>query len=113
MHELSLATAMIEQLQAAAIREGASRIVAIEVVLGALSGVERDPLEFCFPVAAEGSMAEGAELRIEEQDVKVRCGACSHEGSPEPPGLACPACGSLAVEVLEGRDFRVRAMEVQ
>ena len=113
MHELSLASAMVEQLQAAALREGASRIVAIEVVVGALSGVEREPLEFCFPVAAEGTLAEGAELRIEEQDVKVRCGACGQLGAPEPPGLACLSCGSLAVEVLEGRDFKVKAMEVQ
>ena len=113
MHELSLASAMVEQLQAAALREGASRIVAVEVVVGALSGVEREPLEFCFPVAAEGTLAEGAELRVEEQDIRVRCGACGEEGSPEPPGLACPSCASLAVEVLAGREFKVRAMEVQ
>ena len=64
-------------------------------------------------MAAEGTLAEGAELRVEEQDIRVRCGACGEEGSPEPPGLACPSCASLAVEVLAGREFKVRAMEVQ
>ena len=66
MHELSLATAMVEQLEEILTREGGTRIVRIALRLGAMSGVDRDAFEFAFPEAAGGTPAEGAVLVIEE-----------------------------------------------
>lgn len=113
MHELSLATAMIDDLEQAARRESASRITAVHVVVGALSGVEREPLEFCFPLAAEGTLADGARLVIEDEPVRIVCKACGADSEPALPDLSCPACRALAVEVVSGREFRVRSMEVE
>jgi len=112
MHELSLATELIEQVEQAARTEGARRVVSVEVEIGALSGVEIEAFAFCFPLAAEGTVIEGARLEIEQIPVRVHCGACDAETAPVPPGLACGTCGSLAVELLSGKDFRLRAIEV-
>jgi hydrogenase nickel incorporation protein HypA/HybF len=65
MHELGMATALVEQVEEIARREGAARIVRIELVVGDLSGVDREALEFVFPFAAERTAAEGAVLAIE------------------------------------------------
>lgn len=65
MHELGMATALVEQVEEVARREGAARIVRIELVVGDLSGVDREALEFVFPFAAERTVAEGATLAIE------------------------------------------------
>jgi hydrogenase nickel incorporation protein HypA/HybF len=65
MHELGMATALVEQVEEIARREGAARIVRIELVVGDLSGVDREALEFVFPFAAERTAAEGATLAIE------------------------------------------------
>lgn len=112
MHELSLAMALVEQIEQAAEKEGAEAVVAIDVRLGALSGVERDPFEFCFPLAAEGSLLEGAELRIEAVPLSVRCAACGRESAPERLEICCAHCGSGAVEILAGREFTVSSMEI-
>ena len=65
MHELGMATALVEQVEEIARREGAARIVRIELVVGDLSGVDREALEFAFPFAAERTAAEGAILVFE------------------------------------------------
>lgn len=113
MHELSLATAMIEQLENALEREGGSRIQRITVRIGALSGVEREPFEFAFPLAAEGTAAEGCRLEIEETPVTIECAACGKTGEAEPIDLSCPHCGAADTQVTGGREFTVRQMEIE
>ena len=65
MHELGMATALVEQVEEIARKEGAARVVRIELVVGDESGVDREALEFVFPLAAERTAAEGATLAIE------------------------------------------------
>ncbi len=112
MHELSIAISLVEQLEQAARRERASRITSVRLALGALSGVERGPLEFCFPMAAAGTLAEGARLEIEEVPITVRCRSCGAETRVGELQLACPRCGAPGVEVTGGRELTVRSMEV-
>ncbi|MBN1770928.1 MAG: hydrogenase maturation nickel metallochaperone HypA [Deltaproteobacteria bacterium] len=112
MHELSLAVALVEQVGEICRKERAERALRIEVVVGALSGVERDPLEFCFPLAAENTVAAGATLVVEEVPVTLACRACGERTRPEVPFIRCMACGSTNVEVVEGRDFLIKTVEV-
>ncbi|MDQ7005888.1 MAG: hydrogenase maturation nickel metallochaperone HypA [Acidobacteriota bacterium] len=113
MHELSVATAMVEQLEQAACREGACRVLVVELALGGLSGVEREPLEFCFPLAAEGTLLEGAELRVREVPVEVECPRCGARTRPEAPGLTCRNCGESRTRVVGGREMQVTSMEIE
>jgi hydrogenase nickel incorporation protein HypA/HybF len=114
MHELSLAESMIEQLNDALDRESAtvSRILKIDLEIGAMSGVDRDAFEFVFPFAAEGTRAEGATLTFSEIELQVRCRDCGKRSSPEYPFVSCVACGSNSTDILQGKDFRILQMEV-
>ena len=112
MHELSLAEALVEQLAEVAAREGAVRITRIDLELGAMSGVEREPFEFSFPIVAAGTVAEGAVLHFDEVPITVVCGRCKEESSPEYPMIMCAKCSSTDVEVIRGKDFKVKSMEV-
>jgi len=113
MHELGMASALIDQVGEIARREGATRIARIEVRIGALSGVDRDAFAFAFPIAAEGGLAEGAVLDIEDVPLVVDCRACGASTRPEYPIVLCAACGSGDVAVVSGEDFRIIAMEVE
>lgn len=113
MHELSLATELVGQIEAILSREGARRVVSILLELGSFSGVERRSFEFCFPLAAEGTKVEGAELRIEEVQAEVRCRSCGRTTRPEFPALMCTACGAADVSVVRGMDFILKSLEVQ
>jgi len=113
MHELSLAQSLVEQVGHAAEKENAVRVSRIVVVIGKYSGVERDAFEFAFPFAAEGSALEGAELVVEEIPVTVACQSCGARSHPEVVNLACARCGSTRVELVGGREFLVRSVELE
>lgn len=114
MHELSLAQSMLEQLADAVKAEGEtySRIERIDLEIGSMSGVDRESFEFVFPFAAEGTLAEGAELTFVEVQVLVKCAVCQKTTPPEYPFIACVNCGSVDTEILQGRDFKITKMEV-
>ncbi len=113
MHELSLATALIGELEGILEKERGQRICSVTVEIGALSGVVAEPMAFAFPMAAEGSRVEGAELIIEERALELKCRACGHESMPEDPFPICVDCGSTDVDVLAGRDFMILRVEVE
>jgi hydrogenase nickel incorporation protein HypA/HybF len=113
MHELSLAQGLVEQLEETAKRESAIRVVGLLVVIGKYSGVERDAFEFAFPFAAEGTLCEGAEMRIEELPVAVQCRRCNATSNPDPLLLVCAACGANDVELTGGREFLIRSVELE
>lgn len=113
MHELSLAQALTEQLVEAARKENALRVERVIVVIGALAGVERDAFEFVFPFAVENTVAEGAELVIEEVPATAVCNRCGGEFSPDLACLACGKCGSDDVALTGGREFLIRSVDLE
>jgi hydrogenase nickel incorporation protein HypA/HybF len=64
MHELTLAQSVVDIVEEAARREGATRVASVRVELGALSHVEPESLAFAFEVAAREGCARGARLEI-------------------------------------------------
>lgn len=113
MHELSLASALMDQIDEIVAREGATSVARVTVLIGAMSGVEREAFAFAFPVVSEGGVADGAELIIEEAAVKVRCARCEAETEPPFPSIHCVACASTDVTIIAGRDFMLQSLEVR
>lgn len=64
MHEARLCLSLLRLAEEALGREGGGRIVALELEVGALSGVVGEALGAAFPVCARGTLAEGAALRL-------------------------------------------------
>jgi len=114
MHELSIAMSMVEMATEESQRLGAERVTALHLKVGLLSGVVKDALIFSYEVACAGTPLEGSKLIIEDVPVKVYCPRCSSEKELDSIQLfACPACGELTPEVLEGRELQVVAMEIE
>jgi hydrogenase nickel incorporation protein HypA/HybF len=109
MHELALAEAIV------AIAEEHSRgrrVARVELQVGHLRQVVPDALEFSFGLVAEGTAVEGAELAIEEVPVQVACRACGTASDADELPFACARCGSLDVNVIDGEQFQVVALEL-
>ena len=85
MHELSLIEAVRDQALAAARAGGATRITAISLRIGSLAGVEPEALRFAHTVVMAGTIAAGAELRIEIEAAECHCTACD---APFPARMA-------------------------
>ncbi len=113
MHELSIACSLVKAAAAEAIRHGALRVVKVDVVLGALSGVQMDALLFCFPAVAKGTVCEGAGLDVEIEPARGRCPGCATTSEVRDFMTHCPVCGSWPLGLEGGREMRLRALEVE
>ncbi len=113
MHELSLAQGILRIVRSEQEKKGFTRVLAISLRIGEYSGVVPECLEELFPIAAEGTAAQGAELRTERIPARFRCGDCGFEGRPEHGSACCPACGGEAIRMVAGREFYVESLVVE
>lgn len=104
--------ALVEQMEHVARDQKAAAVPRVTVTVGALSGVDPEALRGAFPLAAEGTVAEGAELEIEFVEAEVRCRGCGKVTRPDLPFLRCAACGSAEVDVAAGRELYIAAVDV-
>ena len=110
MHELSLSSAIVGTVVKHA--EG-RRVAAVDLRVGQLRQVVPDTLEFYFGFVARDTVCEGAVLRQELVDARLRCRPCGREWSIDLPAFRCPTCGGSEVEIAAGNEFLVQSIEVE
>lgn len=112
MHELSIAQALVEQLDQIAASEDATVIAALTIEIGSLSGCDPEALKLAFPLAAGSSIAAGAALTIKLTRASATCRACRTTFTPDSPFFVCETCGSMEIDVEGGRDLLIRSVEL-
>jgi len=91
---------------------GAARVAAVRLEIGALSQVEVEAMRFAFEVVMNGSLAEGARLEIVETEGTAWCMACSQPVAIQRRGDGCPRCESYQLQVTGGDRMRVMDIEI-
>ena len=109
MHELGIARNIVAIVSDAA--QG-RRVRRVTLEVGRLSGVMTDAIAFCFPIAAEGTVLEGAALDIREIEGRARCASCGVEFVMPTLYTAC-SCGSRQVVRLQGYELKIKTMELE
>jgi len=112
MHELSLAQAIIDSIEAAARSERFTRARVVRLEIGELSCVEPHALRLAFEVASVGSAAEGATLVLLTVEGWGRCRACGEESAMHEFHASCPRCGAVPLEPLRGTELRIMTLDV-
>lgn len=112
MHELSITEHILEQCIEEAGKQGAGRIRTINLCIGQLRGIVPECIQIYLDMLAEGTIAEGAQIKAEYPPVRVHCMECGHEGEISPHSLECPSCGSLKLKLLSGKEFYIKSLEV-
>lgn len=109
MHEMSIAMAVVGQVEEAAEAGGARAVTSVRLQIGELAGVVPDALAFCFELACAGTLLEGAELVTEPLAARAQCRSCTGDWAVGiPPRLVCPRCGQATeVELLTGRELQI------
>jgi hydrogenase nickel incorporation protein HypA/HybF len=113
MHEL----AVTENLLEIAIRHGnsarAKRISHLYLVIGQLSSIVDDSVQFYWDIVSKDTIAEGALLHFQRKSIELSCENCGHQFTPIHSDMACPSCGSIQVKIISGEEFYLEAMDVE
>ncbi|MFS4106608.1 hydrogenase maturation nickel metallochaperone HypA [Streptomyces sp. PD-S100-1] len=112
MHELSIASAIVERAGELALADGVETVSAVTVRVGELSGVVPDALDFAFEVAREGTALAGARLVVEQVPARAYCEACAAEFAVGmPPFFWCPHCDRPSRDLRTGRELEIVRVE--
>jgi hydrogenase nickel incorporation protein HypA/HybF len=114
MHELAVTQSILDIALRHAEKAGAQRILAINLVIGDLTGFVDDSIQFYFEFLAKDTMAREAKLDFHRVASRVRCHACGAEyDTPDSRLWACPECDAFGGEVIAGKEFSVASIEVE
>jgi hydrogenase nickel incorporation protein HypA/HybF len=118
MHEMALTTNLLQLVREEMQKHGASRLLRVRVRCGALSNVVPEALSMAFEVLTQGTEWEGAFLDVQTEAVRLACGECGKEFTPEAVASSvfapCPHCGQeFGHGVLSGKSLYLEHLEVE
>ena len=114
MHELAVTEGILKTAVEASERNGARRITAINLVIGELSSIVDDSVQFYFDLLSKGTLAENAALRFRREPSIALCLDCAHQFNVSAPlESKCPKCGSVRLQVKGSREFLIESIEVE
>ena len=113
MHELSVAQALVEQIEAIVRERQADAATSFRVRIGPLSGVVPELLASAFTLAAAGSAIEQAAMELVNAPVRVRCQTCGAETDAAMNRLLCGACGDWHTRLISGDELILESVELQ
>ena len=113
MHELAVTESLLEIALRHAQKAGAQRITRLNIVIGELSSIVDESVQFYWDIIGRDTIAEGAELHFDRVDGVLQCMACGHRFSLKVKDFACPSCGAKKVVAVGGDDFRLDSIEIE
>lgn len=113
MHELSITESLLEIAIRHAEEADGGRIVQLNIVVGELSSIVDESVQFYWDIVSAGTIAEGAKLHFERVEGRLRCLSCGHEFSLGGASFTCPECRKEEVVIAGGDEFRLESIEVE
>jgi hydrogenase nickel incorporation protein HypA/HybF len=113
MHELPVVEQILDIANRHAVQAGAVRVTALHLVIGQLSSIVDDSVQFYWDVVSRGTLCEGATLHFERIPASLACRECGEVYTLPGELTPCPRCDSIRVQILTGEEFRLDRIEVE
>ncbi|MFO7875826.1 MAG: hydrogenase maturation nickel metallochaperone HypA [Desulfovermiculus sp.] len=119
MHEMSLVQSLLDIVRQEIRAHELTRLKTVRVTCGRLSGAVPDALHMAFTALTRDTALDGASLDLEIVPVKLQCGQCGKNFSPQDHGLLaafapCPACGQeIGHRVVSGQELNIEYIEAE
>lgn len=111
MHEMGITQSILAASFDAASDAGMTRITEIRISVGDLTETVDFALQFAFEALTPGTMAEGGVLVITKVPARSRCHECGTDYDHDRFEMVCQQCGSMDVELLQGRELKIDSIE--
>ncbi|HEY97713.1 MAG TPA: hydrogenase maturation nickel metallochaperone HypA [Dehalococcoidia bacterium] len=113
MHEYSITESILTLALEKAREADAAKITQINLVVGELSGVVAECVEFYFNFISKDTMAAGADLSFVTKPTSVRCHKCDKIFTPKDGDWSCPECHEIGIDIVTGRECYMESIEVE
>jgi hydrogenase nickel incorporation protein HypA/HybF len=111
MHELSIARAVVAEVEDAARRHDATSVSSVTLSVGRLAAITPGALHFGFELASQGTLLSGAELIIQTEPLIVWCPEGEHPVELDDLRFVCPVHGCATPEMLSGKQLEILRFE--
>lgn len=112
MHELGITQNLLNLALEHAVPAGVKQITALHLVIGELSSVVDESVQFYWDFVSKGTIAQGSELHFERIAATFECQDCGQVFSRN-ADYACPNCGGGRVIIKTGEEFYLKSIEVE
>ena len=112
MHELSIVMGIVDIAAEQARNAGAASVEEIELDIGMLSTIEMNAFEFAWQQGVKDTILGKAVKKVNRIKGTGRCMDCNASFPLEQLYDPCPVCGEYLVDILAGKELRVRSLVV-
>ena len=113
MHEMSLTVSMMDIIFEYARNNHFTKVNAVKLSFGRLSGIEPKALGFAFEVLSKDTLAQGAKLEYDREPIVITCLDCTMDSAVEEFPSLCPLCKAQDVVLKAGtQELRIVEMDV-
>lgn len=113
MHELAVTESILSIAEKYARQSGAQRVTNLYLVIGRLSSIIDDSVQFYWEMISQGTLCEGSKLHFERIPAQLICLDCDGEYTLNSELTPCPTCGSPKVKVTSGDQFFLESIEIE
>lgn len=113
MHELSIATGVIDTVEEYAAKEKAVSVSYIELDIGELSGVVIEALDFAMTEAVKNTICSKAEVKINNIKAKAKCKKCDNVFNISDIYCVCEKCNNFDNEIIQGKELNLKKILVK
>jgi len=113
MHEMAITQSMFDLVLEHAKRAEATRVERINLVIGEMTGVVGDCIQFYLDFLSKGTVVEGAQLTVTMVPTRTRCRDCNRTFELKPFDWTCPDCDGKSLDVIAGSELFVESIEVE
>ncbi|NJN44506.1 MAG: hydrogenase maturation nickel metallochaperone HypA [Anaerolineae bacterium] len=113
MHELHTTQTILETAIQHAEDAQATHVTDLHLINGVLSSYKDESIRLYWEMVSRGTLCDGAELHFHHVPALCICQACGESFSPQLCDEPCPACSSLSVNLVQGKEFRLDSIEIE
>ncbi|MCD7782153.1 MAG: hydrogenase maturation nickel metallochaperone HypA [Methanosphaera sp.] len=121
MHELSMATSMVDAILDTAKKNDAIKVTEAVLEVGELTMLNPEQLKFMIDVVREDTIMEEANIIINMIPIEIECESCGYEGEIVIDNTmdhlmavaTCPECEKASVHVRKGQECNVKTIKIE
>jgi hydrogenase nickel incorporation protein HypA/HybF len=113
VHELSVTESILNTALRYAVKEKALKVTDINLVVGDLSSIIDESVQFYWDILSKETICEKARLHFRHIPASIQCLNCDHKFILQHELIPCPQCSSMNIQILGGDEFKMDSIEIE